>query len=1166
MSHTMIGDATIVARKAIIHQPGFHVKAGLNYHAYIDPDFQGSGTPYDPPPDPGELTINPTDKNYIITYTPQIAGYNPGSTYNCGQVSVDIMYYDGLGREQQGIMIMSCPDQSDLIKPVTYDDFGRKDKDYVPYEHQKFKNGQFDPDYLSNQQSFIKTQFGDANQNYGFSKTLFEASPLDRAVKQSAPGVDWNIDQPHVIEYSYLTNESITSWKCVNNEFSPITYDANELFVTETKNENSGLNQTITREYKDKNDKVVMKETEVDGSSSKTFYVYDDFDLLRCVVPPKSAGPSNNPGIHDLCYYYNYDERHRQIEKKLPDAGWEYMIYDKRDRLVLSQDAKMRNEDETKWLMNSYDELNRLVMTGIFKYSSALSRIAMQQKYDTLLNINENINGNYNNVDHGYTRKVLSGLCSTGCTYDVLTATYYDNYDFASTGYQFDNSNGIVSSSEKIDKPSNKPTGTKVKVLDSISGMNVWMLAANYYDYMYRIIQTVSDNQCEGGKDVVTTRYSFTGRPDTIRTNHSAFDKNIVLTETYTYDHRGRLLENTLLDVPNSSKVILASMHYNPLGQLSSKQIHSENTVGGYQPFIQKIDYLYNIRGWLTSINNPDNLTEKNDIFALILHYEDELTDVTDQVQYNGNISSMEWKTSRDNNKYAYGFRYDEMNRLNHGIFYKNSGSWTHDFSFDERDITYDANGNILNLSRYATSGEKTDQLKYLYYNNSNQIKFIIDSIGDVAGVNDYPGCTEAPGQYFYDSNGNMIMDPDKGIDSIQYNLFNKPSIINFGNGEKIFYSYDGLGNKIAKLLKEEDILPENSLIYLGNFIYDFEGNLKYILTSEGRLVPEGDDYRFEYFMKDHLGNTRATYAPAAPGVPQVSEYSHYYPFGMQLEALCYTSGADVENNYLYNGKELQADYGLQWYDYGARFYDPQLGRWHSVDPSAEKYFDWSPYSYVGDNPVKRIDIDGKDWDVVINHDQKSITIQANFKSFSGNTSTIQEAANNWNAQSGKFNYVVGDGDKSISYSVNFAFSVNDETNASAENFISVLPDDAKVFTDRTSVDRDGNTTTAEGLSDGKNIAVKESNSDNSQIAAHEMGHNLGMEDNTGVMKGQVGGKTLENKSVKETLGHSGIGSGVKGATTNAKLQNRTEIGTKPDGFQNGKLVKNANWNEKNFK
>ena len=77
-----------------------------------------------------------------------------------------------------------------------------------------------------------------------------------------------------------------------------------------------------------------------------------------------------------------------------------------------------------------------------------------------------------------------------------------------------------------------------------------------------------------------------------------------------------------------------------------------------------------------------------------------------------------------------------------------------------------------------------------------------------------------------------------------------------------------------------------------------------------GRLVPTGNTYRYEYFMKDHLGNTRVTYAAAAPGLPQVMEYQHYYPFGMQLEALGYTSGNDLKNNYLYNGKELQEDYG----------------------------------------------------------------------------------------------------------------------------------------------------------------------------------------------------------------------------------------------------------------
>jgi len=97
----------------------------------------------------------------------------------------------------------------------------------------------------------------------------------------------------------------------------------------------------------------------------------------------------------------------------------------------------------------------------------------------------------------------------------------------------------------------------------------------------------------------------------------------------------------------------------------------------------------------------------------------------------------------------------------------------------------------------------------------------------------------------------------------------------------------------------------------------------------------------------------------AAPGLPQVMEYQHYYPFGMQLEALGYTSGNDLKNNYLYNGKELQEDYGLNWYDYGARMYDPVIGRWTTMDPLAEKGRRWSPYNYALNNPIRFIDPDG---------------------------------------------------------------------------------------------------------------------------------------------------------------------------------------------------------------
>ena len=93
--------------------------------------------------------------------------------------------------------------------------------------------------------------------------------------------------------------------------------------------------------------------------------------------------------------------------------------------------------------------------------------------------------------------------------------------------------------------------------------------------------------------------------------------------------------------------------------------------------------------------------------------------------------------------------------------------------------------------------------------------------------------------------------------------------------------------------------------------------------------------------MKDPLGNTRATYAAAVQGLIQVSEHQHYYPFGMQVEALCYTSWADLPNNHIYNGKELQTEYRLDWYDYGARFYDPKIRSWYSVDPFDEKIPEW---------------------------------------------------------------------------------------------------------------------------------------------------------------------------------------------------------------------------------
>jgi RHS repeat-associated protein len=102
------------------------------------------------------------------------------------------------------------------------------------------------------------------------------------------------------------------------------------------------------------------------------------------------------------------------------------------------------------------------------------------------------------------------------------------------------------------------------------------------------------------------------------------------------------------------------------------------------------------------------------------------------------------------------------------------------------------------------------------------------------------------------------------------------------------------------------------------------------------------------------LGNTRITFTKIGSTITKLQE-DHYYPFGMNFAGVG-ASSSSIANKYKYNGKELQADHGLNWYDYGARFYDPQIGRWHVPDP-LEQYF--SPYIYVNNNPTNFVDSDG---------------------------------------------------------------------------------------------------------------------------------------------------------------------------------------------------------------
>jgi RHS repeat-associated protein len=134
-----------------------------------------------------------------------------------------------------------------------------------------------------------------------------------------------------------------------------------------------------------------------------------------------------------------------------------------------------------------------------------------------------------------------------------------------------------------------------------------------------------------------------------------------------------------------------------------------------------------------------------------------------------------------------------------------------------------------------------------------------------------------------------------------------------------------------------------------------YDEELSYILTPVGRAVPAGEGFNLEYFMRDHLGNVRIVFGdPDRDHEVDVIQENHYYPFGMTMGDLAFTSG--LYNRYLYQGKETTSDLGLWWQDFHARRFDSQIGRWHVPDPAGQYA---SPYVGMGNNPLKLIDKNG---------------------------------------------------------------------------------------------------------------------------------------------------------------------------------------------------------------
>ena len=476
---------------------------------------------------------------YALTTAAQDASHNYVRTRSMldetgGKYLDKVEYYDGLGRPFQTVLKKVTASNSNLVTLQEYDVAGRAVNSWLPIVSSA--------EYVAPAafKSSAPGNYGNDSRPYG--QPVYEASPLNRTVKEYGPGAAWH--GGHSVNTDYLANSTANAQlNCINYSVSSAgaltsngSYASGQLSVVKTTDEDLNVSYTFT----DKMGHVVLTRQMKGSETHDTYYVYDDKGNLCFVLQPMYQSSAN---LDQYAFQYKYDGRNRCIWKKLPGAGYVEMVYDNADRLVFSQDGNQRALSTGNWMYYKYDGLNRLTEQGTC------------------------------------TNKVTTSGTN------VLVQHFYDSYAFRSQA-GFNNSNFP-------DDASGNGKGALTASVATVLGSSNKIYTAYYYDIKGRVVKTVQSNPL-GGYDVAATVYTFTNKPATVTHTHTASGKT-TRTEvyTYSYDHADRLLkvEHTL----GGTKITLADYAYDNLGRLQSKSLHGSAT--------NKLTYAYNVRSWLTGIS-----------------------------------------------------------------------------------------------------------------------------------------------------------------------------------------------------------------------------------------------------------------------------------------------------------------------------------------------------------------------------------------------------------------------------------------------------------------------------------------------------------------------------------------------------------------------------------
>jgi hypothetical protein len=437
----------------------------------------------------------------------------------------------------------------------------------------------------------------------------------------------------------------------------------------------------------------------------------------------------------------------------------------------MTQDTRLRATNQ--WAFVKYDGQSRPIKSGLITSALIKDSIIAQAS---------------RSVDY----PVVSG------TFTITSEAYYDDYTWiaatgapvtstlVTTNINSTNFNTNYHTSPEYAQTitaSSRIRGTVTGFKKIILGTANYLYSVNIYDHYGRAIQSKQTNYTTG-TDVTTAQYSYAGQVLRTHVQHQKSGANAqthTLLTKYTYDHVGRI-RTVVKNIDGLGNKTITQNTFNELGQLQTKALSPTGGAGGGP--VETQNFEYNIRGWLTAINKTYITTagSTSNFFGEVLAYDYGFTNN----QYNGAIAGVKWKAAWDGTARAYGFTYDNTNRLTIAEFSQQSStSWKNDtVDFTVSGLNYDAGSNILAMKQRGLkigSSATIDSLTYQYIANSNQLQKVADGINDNSPLGDFKDTALATDDYLYDVNGNITKDNNRHMHTTAngngavYNVLDKP-------------------------------------------------------------------------------------------------------------------------------------------------------------------------------------------------------------------------------------------------------------------------------------------------------------------------------------------------------------------------------------------------------